>query len=206
MLIAKLNPCESCTIINFSALNRNASSWKISFLFNDLRSVFLFFLNWRCWILLFRKRKFPSGLTFQYWICQSWRVGWITVKFLFFHWISKLRYYALSLPICRSSYHYHDNRHIIILTSVGYFGRSDLEWGSRVLDHLHRSMIKWSYFWYASSPFILGGSVSIWWFLFIVVFASSTSLDGGWWSPLAKPQIFPQNALLCAEQTNTIRN
>ena len=143
---AKLNPWESCTIINFSALNRNASSWKISSLFNDLRSVFLFFLNWRCWILLFRKRKFPSGLTFQYWICQSWRVGWITVKILFFHWISKLRYYALSLPIWWSSYYNHDNRHIIILTCVGYFGPSDLKGGSLVLDHLYHLMIKWSYF------------------------------------------------------------
>ena len=156
LLIANLNPSESYKIINFSALNRNASSWKISFLFDDLRSVFLFFLNWRCWILLFRKRKFPSGLTFQYWICQSWRVGWISVKFLFFHWISKLRYYALSLPICWSSYHNHDNRHIIILTSVGYFGPSDLKGGSWVLDHLHRSMIKWLYF-DCELPFYLGG-------------------------------------------------
>ena len=46
---------------------------------------FWVFLNWRSRFLLFRKRKFPSGLTFQYWICQSWRVARITVKFLFFH-------------------------------------------------------------------------------------------------------------------------
>ena len=121
-----------------------------------MRSVFLFFLNWRCWILLFRKRKFPSGLTFQYWICQSWRVGWITVKFLFFHWISKLRYYALSLSICWLSYRHHNNRHIIILTRVGYFGPSDLEEGSWVLDHLYRLMIVWPYFWLRVPPLSWG--------------------------------------------------
>ena len=132
---------------------------KISFLFNDLRSVFLFFLNWRCWILLFRKRKFPSGLTFQYWICQSWRVGWITVKFLFFHWISRLRYYALSLPICWSSYHDHDNRQIIWLALVIL---DQVTW-REVLEFLIIFIARWlsGHNFDCESPFYLVGEVLV---------------------------------------------
>ena len=171
-----------------------------------MRSVFLFFLNWRCWILLFRKRKFPSGLTFQYWICQSWRVGWISVKFLFFHWISKLRYYALSLSICWLSYRHHNNRHIIILTRVGYFGPSDLEGGFWVLDHLHRLMTKWSYF-DCHFPIYLGRGVLVFGDFYSLLYSHLQHRSMIKWLVVASCKTTNLSSKCTrAKQTNTKRN